>query len=76
MGLPWLKTHCVAGRDVEAHAKAGGAIENQGSVHLKKVKMGSHLNGPIPSVGNLQGHGGPSDVGLDGILCQQQFPWD
>jgi len=41
LGLPRLKTHRLAGRDVEAPAKAGGAIQHQGSVDLKKVKVTS-----------------------------------
>lgn len=74
-GLARFEAHGGAGRNVQAHAPAGGAVEGQCVVGFEKVEMRAHLNRPVAAVGDGQAEGAASGVefdvaGLDLVLTR------
>src|SRR5690606_17547773 len=74
--LPRLEAHRGAGRDVQAHAAGGGAVELQGVVGLEEVVVRADLDRPVAAVGHVQGQGAAAGVELDLAVGNLVFAGD
>src|SRR3984893_15144387 len=54
LGIARLEAHRGSRRNIQAHSVCRRAIESQGAIYLKKMKMRTDLNGPIARIGDFQ----------------------
>ena len=60
------------GGDVQAHAVGGVAVEFQRAVHFEEMEVGTHLNGTVARVVDLEGDGLAAFVELNRIGAQNK----
>ena len=63
--VAWLEADGRSGRNVEALAPGGDAVEQQCGVGLGEVEMGTHLHGPVAAVGHMDGRHRATGVEFD-----------
>src|SRR4051794_8555731 len=73
---PRLEAHRGAGRDVEAMAPSGVAVEGERRVRGGEVVVAAYLDGPVTRVLHAQREGGPPLVDGHRALAVEGLPRD
>src|SRR6056297_1274505 len=74
--LARLEADGGAGRNIEAVAARGRAVETEAAIGLGEMVMAAHLHGPVAGIGDLKHGDLRAFVEGDLAVCRKEFSWD